>query len=54
MKELLRGRTGEILFVLVIVGVSAFLLLANLGNRYLWQDEAETALVWPIPSTSAE
>ncbi len=36
-------RTNIILVVILIAAV--FLLLANLGNQYLWQDEAETALV---------
>ena len=30
---------------LVLCGVAAVLLLANLGNQYLWQDEAQTALI---------
>jgi len=33
-------------FLLVLIFCSAcFLLLGNLGNQYLWQDEAQTALV---------
>jgi 4-amino-4-deoxy-L-arabinose transferase-like glycosyltransferase len=35
----------QYIFFLVIVSGSAFLLLANLGNQYLWQDEAQTALI---------
>ena len=35
----------EYLFLIVLLISSALLLLANLDNRYLWQDEAETALV---------
>jgi 4-amino-4-deoxy-L-arabinose transferase-like glycosyltransferase len=33
------------ILLFVIAGCSAYLLLANLGNQYLWQDEAQTALV---------
>lgn len=32
-------------FMLLLVLMGAFLLLSNLGNMYLWQDEAETALL---------
>jgi len=35
----------EHIILLVIASVSLYLLLANLGNQYLWQDEAQTALV---------
>ena len=31
--------------LLAIVALAALLLLANLGNRFLWQDEAQTALI---------
>jgi 4-amino-4-deoxy-L-arabinose transferase-like glycosyltransferase len=31
--------------LLALTALSATLLLANLGNRYLWQDEAQTALL---------
>lgn len=31
--------------LITVLFAAAFLLLANLGNQYLWQDEAETALV---------
>lgn len=33
------------IILLLIICVSVTLLLANLGNQYLWQDEAQTALV---------
>jgi 4-amino-4-deoxy-L-arabinose transferase-like glycosyltransferase len=36
---------GQKIILLVIACGSAWLLLANLGNQYLWQDEAQTALV---------
>jgi 4-amino-4-deoxy-L-arabinose transferase-like glycosyltransferase len=36
---------GQIVVLLVILCGSLFLLLANLGNIYLWQDEAQTALI---------
>jgi 4-amino-4-deoxy-L-arabinose transferase-like glycosyltransferase len=35
----------ELVVLLLIACSSLILLLANLGNRYLWQDEAQTALV---------
>ncbi len=31
--------------VFIILAAAAFLLLTNLGNQYLWQDEAETAVL---------
>ena len=37
------GKRGG--FLLVVLSVVGWLLFANLGNVYLWQDEAETALV---------
>ncbi|MEN6385223.1 MAG: glycosyltransferase family 39 protein [Phycisphaerales bacterium] len=33
------------IILLAIMCIAFFLLLANLGNQYLWQDEAETAVV---------
>jgi 4-amino-4-deoxy-L-arabinose transferase-like glycosyltransferase len=36
---------GEWAAALAIAGLAAGLLLANLGNQYLWQDEAQTALL---------
>jgi 4-amino-4-deoxy-L-arabinose transferase-like glycosyltransferase len=33
------------IILLAIICAAFFLILANLGNQYLWQDEAETALV---------
>jgi len=35
----------ELIILLVIACGSLILLLANLGNQYLWQDEAQTALI---------
>jgi 4-amino-4-deoxy-L-arabinose transferase-like glycosyltransferase len=35
----------ELILLLVIGCVALLLLLANLGNQYLWQDEAQTALI---------
>ncbi len=35
----------EYVFLAIVLAVTSVLLLANLGNRYLWQDEAENALV---------
>ncbi|MGB2961084.1 MAG: glycosyltransferase, partial [Candidatus Omnitrophota bacterium] len=31
--------------IIIITIVAAVLILANLGNQYLWQDEAETAML---------
>ena len=31
--------------IYVVAFVAAILLLANLGNQYLWQDEAQTTLI---------
>ncbi len=35
----------EVFFLAVVLLAGSILFFANLGNRYLWQDEAETALV---------
>lgn len=35
----------EYLFLVIVLFVASVLLLANLANSYLWQDEAETALI---------
>jgi 4-amino-4-deoxy-L-arabinose transferase-like glycosyltransferase len=40
-----RTNARQYIFLLVIVSGSACLLLANLGNQYLWEDEAQTALI---------
>lgn len=40
-----RTARGQAVILLVILCGSALLLLKNLGNIYLWQDEAQTALV---------
>ncbi len=45
---MIEGRTDRIkerLFLAIILILALMLMLANLGNRYLWQDEAENALV---------
>lgn len=39
------GWRTELTFLLLLFSVSCFLFLCNLGNQYLWDDEAETALV---------
>ena len=31
--------------IILITIVAAVLIFANLGNQYLWQDEAETAML---------
>lgn len=38
-------KQGQLVILIVILISSAVLLLANLGNQYLWQDEAQTALI---------
>jgi len=35
----------EHIFLVIILAAASFLLLFNLGNQYLWQDEAQTALI---------
>lgn len=36
---------SESIFLLAVFIVSLFLFLGNLGNQYLWQDEAQTAVI---------
>ncbi len=36
---------SEMVFFIVLILVSSFLLLWNIDNQYLWQDEAETATI---------
>jgi 4-amino-4-deoxy-L-arabinose transferase-like glycosyltransferase len=38
-------KQGQLVILIAILIGSAILLLANLGNQYLWQDEAQTALI---------
>ena len=45
MEKASDSRAAEYLFLGIILCVAAFLFLFNLGNQYLWQDEAETACV---------
>jgi len=45
MRKLWSSKRVEYAFLLLIFGAALFLFLANLGNHYLWQDEAQTALV---------
>ena len=44
-KLILSARRFDYLFLLFILAASLFLFLFNLGNHYLWQDEAQTALI---------
>jgi len=44
MKNLL-FKNRELIFLFVVLFIASVLILANLTNRCLWQDEAETALV---------
>lgn len=41
----LRDRLTDLIISAVLICASALLLLPNLGNQYLWQDEAQTALI---------
>ncbi len=45
MKNGWGAKAGRHIILLVVLGVSLVLLLANLSNQYLWEDEAQTALV---------
>jgi len=45
VKPKLSDKQFEYLFLLFILAASLFLFLFNLGNHYLWQDEAQTALI---------
>ena len=42
---LVKYLTKERIFLGCIIVLACFLLLANLGNHYLWQDEAQTAVI---------
>lgn len=42
---ILSGRKKEHFCIAVLLIAAAFLLLVNLGNQYLWQDEAQTACI---------
>ena len=41
----LSGKAGAYLAVGLILALASVLILSNLGNIYLWQDEAQTALI---------
>ena len=45
MKEKWTPKHAEYLFLILILCALLFLFLSNLGNQYLWQDEAQTALI---------
>jgi 4-amino-4-deoxy-L-arabinose transferase-like glycosyltransferase len=45
MVKTTKSRWAERIFLLSVLCVSSFLFLANLGNQYLWQDEAQTAVI---------
>ncbi|MBC2717245.1 MAG: phospholipid carrier-dependent glycosyltransferase [Desulfobacteraceae bacterium] len=45
MKISLTEKNKEYAFLILLLCCSSFFLHANLGNQYLWQDEAETALL---------
>lgn len=45
MGKTIKSRWAERLFLLFVLCASLFLFLANLGNQYLWQDEAQTAVI---------
>jgi hypothetical protein len=44
-KSLNKNKWFPLLFLLFILFIGSFLLFKNLGNQYLWQDEAQTALI---------
>lgn len=45
MENRWRAKAGKHIILIVILCGSLVLLLANLGNQYLWTDEAQTALL---------
>lgn len=45
MRLALSSQTIEFVCVVLILCCSSVLILSNLGNQYLWQDEAQTALI---------
>jgi len=45
MEKADNSRAAEYLFLGLILCAAAILFLSNLGNQYLWQDEAETACI---------
>jgi hypothetical protein len=45
VSRVLSRRELECIAVALLACLASVLLLANLGNRYLWQDEAQTALI---------
>ncbi len=45
MGKMAKSRWAKRIFLLFILCASLFLFLANLGNQYLWQDEAQTAVI---------
>ena len=44
-RGIMSDRSAERLIVAGLLVAASVLLLANLGNIYLWQDEAQTALI---------
>ena len=45
MKNIWTSQKAQYLFLLALLCLALFLFHANLGNHYLWQDEAQTALI---------
>jgi 4-amino-4-deoxy-L-arabinose transferase-like glycosyltransferase len=45
MKKARNNQYAEHLFLVIVFCAALFLFLSNLGNQYLWEDEAETALI---------
>ncbi len=41
----MKQQNAEWLVLIILFGCALFLFLGNLGNQYLWDDEAETALI---------
>lgn len=45
MLKIPKGRVSECALLLLICFAASMAILKNLGNQYLWQDEAQTALI---------
>jgi 4-amino-4-deoxy-L-arabinose transferase-like glycosyltransferase len=45
MQGKINSNLTERVFLFIVVASASFLLFWNLGNQYLWQDEAQTALI---------
>ncbi len=43
--ETYRQKKAEKIFLVILIVIATFLLFTNIGNQYLWDDEAQTALL---------